>query len=132
MSVLSTAVIRQSNRVITDKEVGYIRDIIGKFPALSRAELTNTLCEHLEWLSPSGQPKFTACSKLLSRLEAAGVISLPPLQGSRRHFAPRRSCTITQDGEDLCQKTIEYSLSELKPIQLRLTESRQEEARWNA
>ena len=131
MSGLSTAVIRQGDRVITREDVSYIRDFIQKFPALPRTELTNTLCEHLEWLSPSGQPKYTACSKLLVRLEEAGEISLPTLQEDKRYLVSRRSRTTFSNDAELCQKAISCSLSELKPIQLRLTQDRQEEARWN-
>lgn len=131
MSGLSTAVIRQGDRLITREEVRYIRNLIQKFPALPRTELTNTLCEHLEWLSPSGQPKFTACSKLLSRLEEAGEISLPPLQENQRYFVPRRSRTTFSTDADLSQTVISCSLSALKPVQIRLTQDRQEEARWN-
>ena len=131
MSGLSTAVIRQGDRVITWEEVSYIRTLIEKFPALPRTELTNTLCEHLEWLSPSGLPKFTACSKLLSRLEAAGEISLPPLQEDRRHFVSRRSRKTFSNNAELCQTIISGSLSELGSVQLRLTQDQEDEARWN-
>ena len=62
----------QGDREIVAKDVAYIRTFVKRFPGLSRTELTFTLCEHLDWLTPAGRPKFDACAKLLARLEAAG------------------------------------------------------------
>jgi hypothetical protein len=56
---------------------------------LSRKELTYTLCEHLGWLTPAGRPKFTACAKLLGRLEDAGELRLPALQEGKSHPGAR-------------------------------------------
>ena len=35
-----------------------MRTFVKRFPGLSRTELTYTLCEHLDWLTPAGRPKF--------------------------------------------------------------------------
>ena len=108
----------QSDREITLDDIAYIRTFTQKFPRLSRTELTNTLCEHLNWLTPAGQPKFTACSKLLLRLESTGEISLPPIQKySRSNF---QICSPT----DLSAMTtpmpqLNASLAELDPVRLR-------------
>jgi len=67
----------QGDREIVAEDVAYIRTFVKRFPGLSRTELTYTLCEHLDWLTPAGRPKFTACSKLLARLEEAGELCLP-------------------------------------------------------
>ena len=67
----------QGDREIGSDEVAYIRTFVKRFPGLSRTELTCTVCEHLDWLTPAGRPKFDACAKLLTRLEAAGELHLP-------------------------------------------------------
>ena len=81
----------QGDREIVAEEVAYIRNFAQRFPRLSRKELTYTLCEHLEWLTPAGRPKYTACAKLLARLEEAGELRLPALQKDKSHPGPRPS-----------------------------------------
>jgi len=79
----------QGDREISAKDMAYMRSVAKRFPGLSRKELTFTLCEHLEWLTPAGQPKFTACAKLLARLEEAGELRLPALREDKSHPGPR-------------------------------------------
>ncbi len=81
----------QGDREIFAEDVAYIRTFAKRFPALSRTELTCTVCEHLDWLTPAGHPKLEACSKLLARLEQAGELRLPALQQHKSHPGPR-SC----------------------------------------
>jgi hypothetical protein len=71
----------QGDGKISADDVAYMRS----FPGLSRKELTYTLCEHLDWLTPAGRPKFTACAKLLVRLEEAGELCLPSIQKHNSH-----------------------------------------------
>jgi len=80
-----SAVFRQGDREIFPEDIAYIRSLAQRFPGLSRKELTYTLCEHLHWLTAAGQPKFTACSKLLQRLEEAGEVCLPSIQKQYIH-----------------------------------------------
>ena len=70
----------QGDREIFPEDIAYIHTCAKRFPGLSRKELTYTLCEHLEWLTPAGRPKYTACAKLLARLEEAGELRLPAIQ----------------------------------------------------
>ena len=81
----------QGDREISADDVAYMRSFVQSFPGLSRKELTYTLCEHLDWLTPAGRPKFTACAKLLVRLEEAGELCLPSIQKHNSHPGPR-SC----------------------------------------
>jgi len=74
----------QGDREIFPEDIAYIRTFCQRFRGLSRKELTYTLCEHLGWLTPAGRPKFTACAKLLGRLEDAGELRLPALQADVR------------------------------------------------
>lgn len=132
MSDSSSTVILQSGRTITREEISYIQSFIEKFPALPRSELAHTLCEHLDWLTPSGQPKFTACYKLLSRLEEAGTIRLPPKQVIKSHPGSRRSRRkASKNDHEIDNRAVECALSELKPVRLRMAESRSEGEQWN-
>ena len=121
----------QGDREITPDNVAYIRAFAKRFAGLSRTELTCTLCEHLDWLTPAGQPKFEACAKLLARLEAAGELRLPPLREDKRHPGGRActakpACTRTERAAPLVR-----SLAELAAVRLRLVSDAEEEHLWN-
>jgi hypothetical protein len=121
----------QGDREIFPEDVAYIRTFVKRFPGLSRTELTCTLCEHLDWLTPAGRPKFEACSKLLARMEEAGELRLPSLRQDKSHpgprsCAPRRASARTNPPVPLVR-----SLSELDAIRLRLASDPEEESVWN-
>jgi hypothetical protein len=124
-------VLWQSNREIHAEDIAYIRRLIQRFPRLGRTELTYTLCEHLGWLTPSGGPKFSACNKLLARLEASGEIRLPARrkQGGdqRSGLTPQTGSMAVAPGEPLL-----CSLADLGVVQLRLLVDAPEQAQCNA
>jgi hypothetical protein len=131
MSPNENATLWQGDREIVSEDIAYIRTFAQRFPGLSRKELTYTLCEHLDWLTPAGRPKFDACAKLLARLAEAGQLQLPSLQEHKSHpgplsCAPRRPSARTDPSVP-----IERPLSELDPVRLRLVSDPQEEGLWN-
>ena len=121
----------QGDREIAADDVAYIRTFVKRFPGLSRTELTCTLCEHLDWLTPAGRPKFEACAKLLARMEEAGELRLPSLRQDKSHpgprsCAPRRASARTDPPVPLVR-----SLSEFDAVRLRLASDPEEESVWN-
>ena len=121
----------QGDREIFAEDVAYIRTFAKRFPTLSRTELTCTVCEHLDWLTPAGQPKFEACSKLLARLEDAGELRLPSIQQHKSHPGPR-SCTPRRTSVRTDPPApVERPLSELDPVRLRWVSDPKEERLWN-
>jgi hypothetical protein len=122
----------QGDREIFPEEVAYIRAFVKRFPGLSRTELTCTLCEHLDWLTPAGRPKSEACAKLLARLQEAGELRLPSLQKDKRHPGPRSCAPIRASARTDPPAPLVRSLSELDAVRLRLASDPQEENLWNA
>jgi len=121
----------QGDREILPEDVAYIRTFAKRFPALSRTELTCTLCEHLDWLTPAGQPKLEACSKLLARLEEAGELRLPSLQQNKSHPGPR-SCAPTRPSARTDPRTpLQMSLTQLGPVGLRALTAKADQALCN-
>ncbi|MFO8191609.1 MAG: DUF4338 domain-containing protein [Bacillota bacterium] len=66
-----------SGRYFTLQELLEIQETARMFPKLSRAELAKTICENLEWETPSGQLKESSCLQVLEKLEEQGLIELP-------------------------------------------------------
>ena len=66
-----------SGRRFTRKQLALVQETVQQYPNLSRAELAQTLCEHLDWKTPNGKNKVESCLTLLEKLEAEGVVSLP-------------------------------------------------------
>ena len=85
MSLQDESVRWRGNLDITANDIAYIRSFVTRFPRLSRTEVIYTLCEHLQWLTPAGEPKYDASVKLLAQLEQAGEICLPACQIGRAH-----------------------------------------------
>ena len=125
------AVFRQGDREIFPEDIAYIRSLAQRFPGLSRKELTYTLCEHLHWLTPAGQPKFTACSKLLQRLEEAGEVCLPSIQKQYGHPGSQACSPIGLSARSAPQAQLKRSLSALAPVGLRLATTPADEALCN-
>lgn len=120
----------QGDREITLDDIAYIRTFAQQFPGLSRKELTYTLCEHLNWMTPAGQAKYTACSKLLLRLETAGEIVLPPTRKYSRQ-SPQKKPPICLSARTDPQVLLKKPLSELKPVRLKLVSDQLAEGLWN-
>ena len=59
------------------QELLEIQEMVRMFPKLSRDELTKTLCENLDWVTPAGQYKRASCLQLLEKMERQGLITLP-------------------------------------------------------
>ncbi len=121
----------QGDREICPEDVAYIRTFVQRFPGLSRTELTCTLCEHLDWLTPAGRPKCTACSKLLARLEEAGELRLPLLQQHKSHPGPRPCAPRRASARTDPPAPLRMSLTELGPVCLRALTGKADQALCN-
>lgn len=76
MAVDQDLVIRR--RVIREAELLLIRQLIEEEGAQGRSHISNRLCEIWNWRQANGRFRQIACRELLRRLEARGLIELPP------------------------------------------------------
>ena len=67
-------------RLIRDKEIQAIRELIRKHSGWNRYFISRELCQKWQWFQPNGNLKDVACRELLLRLEREGHIKLPPRQ----------------------------------------------------
>jgi hypothetical protein len=121
----------QGDREIFPEDIDHIRLVSGRFPTLSRNEIVHTLCETLDWLTPAGRPKLTACFKLLHRLEAQGNIRLPAKREQYTHRADAGVSTPALSSRTVAQPPLNISLKALGPVRLVPLGKRADRALWN-
>jgi hypothetical protein len=74
---------RFSGRIFGAQEIALIRDVVATCAGVSRKELANTISELLRWTRPGGALKEPECLAVLARLEADGLLTLPPKHQTR-------------------------------------------------
>lgn len=126
-------VLEHSGRAISKEQVQLISEMVELFPGLSLGELACTVAEHLGWYTAGGAVKADACSKLLVKLEAAGVLELSERQ---RRMSVRRPPQRGQSRIELSERTaagapVAGPLTRLKPVRLRVVEQPREKRLWN-
>lgn len=72
-----------SGRAFTAQEIHDIQETVESC-GLPWTELVCTVCEHLNWVTPTGRYKQKSCASTLRRLEALGLVKLPVRQPAKR------------------------------------------------
>jgi len=117
----------QCGREINRDDIVQIQETVATFGGLSRCELAQTVCEHLEWRTASGSNKVDACLKLLEKLEQQGYFRLPV-----KHVCSRKALVkpiITERTQP--ESEIVGSLSDVGLVNLRIAADREERGLWN-
>lgn len=107
--------IRYRGKVFGLREIDEIREVIAAHRERSRWFISRELCRRWGWSQPNGVLKDIICRGLLLRLEAQGLIELPP-RGKMPPYhlsPPKKPATVWVD-----QTPMEGNLSELRPIEL--------------
>jgi hypothetical protein len=116
-----------SGRRFTRKQLRLVQETVQCFGNLSRNELALTICEHLDWRSPTGALKVDSCHVLLQALEDQGVLQLP----AKREAMARVQRIPAFDEHPACPP-VEGLLESVGPISLRAVETPEERERWRA
>jgi hypothetical protein len=74
-----------SGRTFSPKDIETIIWTRKAYPKLSRHEFAGTVCELLGWITPAGRAKQMQCIAFLEKLEAEGIIQLPPYDTARQN-----------------------------------------------
>lgn len=110
-------IIRQGLKEFTAKDITHIQQVVKNFPHLTRQELANTICEHFDWVSPSGGLKTTGCLNLLQRLEEQKQLILPKKLTFGR-LKPDKAPALTP--KTIEKTLIKGTLKDFPPIKLQL------------
>lgn len=114
-------------RYFTLKELQEIQETVRMFTKLSRAELANTICENLGWMTPAGQYKTASCKELLVKLEKQGIISLPAINEYKRR--PKKGLSIGP--QTAPESPLEGSVADYEPVKLEPVRQIENIRLWN-
>lgn len=78
MKQFETPTVFLCGRYFTPQEISDIQETVRTCSRLSWFELVQTICEHLDWVTPAGRNKVDSCAKALTKLQAQGLLRLPP------------------------------------------------------
>ncbi len=118
----------QCGRRITHQEIELIRETVTLFSQLSRKELAQTICEHLEWTTASGSNKISACLSLLENLEARRYFQLP--QKQKRKKTKIVDSSLSFSSRTKTRLDIIGTLSMLGKVTLEVTNNKESEDLW--
>jgi len=115
--------VMQCGRTISSHEIAQIQETVGLFPRLSLMELTATICEHLSWYTAAGNLKKDACTKLLSKLQAAGLLKLPQKKQPHKK-SQKASVSMNFTPQTDPQSELSIPLKDLGVIKLQLVKTK--------
>jgi hypothetical protein len=107
-------------RTLSSDDVRLVRTLIAQHPDWHRTALSLHLCQFWNWRNPAGQLKDMAARSLLLKLEARGLIDLPPRlkrNGNRQRCA-RAPRLAPPELFAMRPEPIVAGLSALQPLQL--------------
>ncbi|MGB9499486.1 MAG: Druantia anti-phage system protein DruA [Dissulfuribacterales bacterium] len=117
----------QCGRCVSHQEIELIRETVNLFPQLSRTELVQTVCEHLEWFTASGSNKRDACLRLLEKLESCEYFQLPQKKEKKN---PKTTFSISFSSKTQSCPEITGSLGLIGKVRLEVIKDKESENLW--
>jgi hypothetical protein len=107
-------------RTLTCDDLLMVRTLIAEHPDWHRTALSLHLCELWNWRNDAGRPKDMAARTLLLKLQARGLIQLPPAQRRTRRPCAQAPPMFQPELAALGPAPIDQSLKSLQPVSLEL------------
>jgi hypothetical protein len=114
-------------RPVTHQEIQEVQETVRLFSNLSLHELTETICEHLNWRRASGNNKFDACLKMLEKLEEKGLIRLP----EKKIQAKSKKTKIVLTSRTEPEPIIKNIVGDFGDINLEIVSDKKDIELWN-
>ena len=114
-------------REVTNQEIKEVQETVRLFSNLSLKELTETICEHLNWRRASGYNKFDACLKMLQKLEEKGLLKLPEKKTQIK--SKRTKIVLTSRTEP--EPVIKNIIGDFSDIDLEIVNDKENITLWN-
>jgi hypothetical protein len=118
---------RYCGRTFTTAEIELICALIGQSPPPTRARLSREVCERLTWRRPDGRLKDMSCRVALLRMQADGLITLPPPKNAKP--VPYRAYPQI---EQAVQEPASVPQVDLASLTIDLVGHKRESLLWNA
>ena len=116
---------RYCGRDFSEEELMQIRRLIAENPRSTRAVLSRMTCRALEWYKADGALKEMSARVAMLRMQADGLITLPPPRGKRPDPGVHLS-SCTDPGA-----AIHQGAGALAPLVLRRVQQKLDSRRWN-
>lgn len=92
---------KHCGRMFSEAEVECIRSIIDEDTHHSRSAVARVACEQLGWYKPDGTLKAQSMNQVLVKMEADGLVSLPPPVRARPPMKPIEHTERTATGDPI-------------------------------
>jgi len=114
-------------RVFTESELECIRGVIGEDTTHTRTGIARVVCEQLPWYRADGSLKTSSMSLALVKMEAEGLVGLPPLKRAHStRMKPIEHTRRTDSGEQIM-----LSAGKLPQLHVEIANSGDEKSLWN-
>ena len=118
---------RYCAREFSAQDIQTIQTLRAQYPDLKRTPLSRKICQLLGWTKANGELKDMTCRVALLRMQADGLITLPPSQMPGGRGRPRFPATAATDP----QPALLQPVHELAPMSLRLVADTATSRLWN-
>jgi hypothetical protein len=115
-----------SGRYFTAQEIQDIQETIESC-GLSLTELAQTVCEHLEWVTPAGRNKTDSCAKALKKLEAQGLLKLP----ARQERTAAKEKVVDAGARTDPEEELTGTVRDIQPVEVTPVLGREAMRLWN-
>ena len=99
-------------RCLSAEELVQIQTLLVEHPSWHRTRLSRELCARWGWYNDAGRPKDMACRSLLLKLQARGLLALPPRQRASVNHRRNHRATEVPHPED----PLHAELEALRPM----------------
>lgn len=114
-------------RHFSSDEVLTIQRLIAHTLSLKRSPLSRMICELLDWRKPNGELKDMTCRVALLRMQADGLIRLPPSQIPKLRRPPQFLASAATDA----QPPVFEPVHALPPLRLEQVAGTSSSRLWN-